>query len=530
MTNPRGRFGIGVNQGSGPGDDYPIVRPSVDITELLADAYLSYTDDINAFALPFHIKYLHGFGTDIVGVPITPVHTHDVEIVDANNVTVFDSLIATDFKSEVWDNRLLILEWTDANRQILRTVHHTEWSPEDEARTYDIYIEPTAGVLDARAIYQIPKRVTSIRVGFITLKPNADGDLGNIILQNGFNTVLTASDSVVTDGSRRTTDITINADPNSGKGRFGPGCSEVITTGIRRINTIGGDNRGNFLLDATGCYRVERPVISVLQEDPRQVRIRDHTLQIFNDCGPCCDCDDFIAVWEAIRRLRDRYADLIARVQAARDTYHANRDRWNESKDCREADQLRLILQSACPGELGVAAGFCNNSEDCIEGLVIHISFDFTDGTGDCNDAADSGPLTAVSTPTLGQLLCSSVFRQGNVEATASPPKRISNEFYVLGGAYPHFYAIWDKVDPGTMASVTFRLQFINTTTADSVEAVADAFEVGPNITINPDGSPVPGFKPGEGPLTTPESMHLVECPLHRGATMIPECCEESII
>ena len=348
-------------------------------------------------------------------------------------------------------------------------------------------------------------------------------------MQNGFNTVLTAADPIVTDGKRRTTDISFNASPNSGKGRFGPGCSDVVPAELRRINTIGGDNRGNFLIDATGCYRVERPIHSVLQESPRQVRVRDHTIQIFNDCGPCCDCDDFIAVWEAIRKLRNRYAALIARAQAARDLYHINRQRWNESKECREADRLRLILQPSCPGELGVAVGYCNNSEDCIDGLVIHISFDYEDKTGDCNNAADNGPLTAISTPTFGQLLCSSVFRQGNIDGTANPPKRISNEFYVLGGVYPHFYAIWDKVDPGTMASVTFRIQYVDTTTTDSIEAIADAFAVGSNIIINPDGSPVPGYKPGEGPLTTPSNLHLVDCPVHEGAAMIPECCEESV-
>ena len=160
---------------------------------------------------------------------------------------------------------------------------------------------------------------------------------------------------------------------------------------------------------------------------------------------------------------------------------------------------------------------------------MIHISFDYSDGTGDCNNAAGTGPLTAVTTPTFSQLQCNSVFRQGKVDPPANPPKQTQNEFYVLGGTYPHYYAIWNQVDPGSMASVTFRLQFEDTSTTDSVEAIADAFEVGPNITINPFGSPVPGYVPGSGPLTTPASMQLVTCPEKRGAALIPECCEESI-
>lgn len=526
-THPRGRDNIGVLQGPGQGgDNFPVILPSADIANLLADAFLAYSDTTGQLALPFRIKYLHGFGADVVTVPITPAHTHDVEIVDANNVVVFNSLIATDFKNELWDTRLRILEWIDPGGQILRIVYHIAWSPEQLVRSYDIYIEPVAAVLDARVVYQLPKRVTSFRIGLSTLKPDSSGDNSNIIFQNGFNTTVVSEDPIVIDGERRKTNIIIGAAPDSGKGRFGAGCSDAVQSPLRRINTIAGTARGNFLIDATGCYRVERPITEVLQADPRQVQVRDHTIRISNDCGPCCDCDDFIAVWEAIRRLRNKYADMIARAQVTRDTYHSNRDRFNTSKTCRENDKLRLVLQRICPGEMGVAVGYCNNSTDCIIGLVIHISFDYLDGTGKCKASNGTDPLGAVTIPTLDQLVCSSVFRRGNVDATLDPPRFVANEFYTLGGTYPHFFAVWDKVDPGTMASVTFRLRFANTTSIDVVEAIADAFTVGNEILVSSFDSPVPGYIPGSGPIGVDPALKLLTCPVQKAASIVPECCD----
>ena len=315
------------------------------------------------------------------------------------------------------------------------------------------------------------------------------------------------------------------AEAGTGAGRFGPPCDEENPI-IRRINNVEPNARGNFLIDASECYRVERPIESELQASPREVQIHDHAIKISNDCGPCCDCDDFIAVWEAIRKLRDTYANLIERTQAARDLYHVNRQRYLDSVACRLNSKLRLIMEPICPGEIGIAAGYCNNSEECLVGLVIHISFAYSDGTGECTGADGSSPLAANTTASFSEVLCNSQFRQNNISPGASEPTR--REFYRLAGTWPHFYAYWDEVDPGAMASVTFRIRLDNADESQEVEAIADAFVVGRFPVIQPSGDTlVPGYTTGSGPLSTPDENRLTECPILRSVTPVSECCPE---
>ena len=537
---PFGRRPIGVSQMPGQGGwNFPIVFPSADIDQLIADAWLAYEDDSNDFELPFRINWLYGFGEDPVAVPITPVNTHDAEIVDANGDTVFNTLDGGTFDSWIWADRLLILEWVQ-NNNVLRIVYHIAWGLEDTPRTYDEYIEPVSSTLDARVVWQYPRRVNTLRVGLTSLQEET------IEFQNGYNMNIVANTPNLVDGERRETVITFNAPPGGGNlGRFGPGCDDSVFPPIRRINNIGPADRGNFIMDATGCYRIQRPVQEVLTEgEIRDIQIRNHTLQITNDCGPCCECDDFINVWEAIRRLRNRYAALVADAQEVRDLYHANRERYQKSQDCRLNDRLRVVVSPVCPDELGVAVGYCNNSEDCLQNVVIHMSFQYMDGTsspctkgevtGQGGDAAGD-PIAAVTTPMLREVACQSTFRTGNTnpdsnKGTSGGASSSARQFYKLGGEWPHFWAHWDAVEPGGMAAVTFRLRFRDAEPADRVELVADAFSLGGTPGPISGGSPVPGYVPGSGPVSTDPSLHLVDCPKFVSTGLMQEpCCESSI-
>lgn len=541
ISAPFGREPVGIAQhGSSLGFDFPLLAPSLDIEKLLADFYLAYEDNTNTFAFPFHIEHLFGFGTDFAPPAITPVHSHEVRVRDANNVVVFDSLLVdpSKFRTAEWAGRLRILEWVDDDGQVLRVVYHTAWGPNDtDTRTYATYIEPTAAVLDARTLFQLPKRVTSIRVGLTTLSPDDDGDGADLDFVNGFNTTFEVDDeeTETIDGGRRATELTLNVAAGTGNGRFGPGCDDTFPPIMRRINNISPSTRGNFLLDASGCYRVEQPVQSVLAAEvpnvsPRELQIRDHALLLSNDCGPCCECQDFINVWEAIRNQRDVYAALIARAQSARDLYHSNRERWLNDASCRESGRTRAVLQPTAGGEVGVSTGFCNTSagtDNCLEGVVLHISFEYTDGTGVCFDSVDPGaPLTADTTATFIRIVPNSTFRSGNVDPqnpnTGGSPS--VQEFFTISGAYPHYWIYFDALNPANLGSVVFRTQFEAGAGVgeDIIEVVTEAFLVGPNPVIQPNGTFVPGYTLGAGPLTTPDSMRLQECPTKRAATLVP--------
>ena len=118
---------------------------------------------------------------------------------------------------------------------------------------------------------------------------------------------------------------------------------------------------------------------------------------------------------------------------------------------------------------------------------------------------------------------------RGLVEKHEGFDRIVRNEYYTLGGSWPHFWVHFPLVNPGAMAFVTFRLQFLNPTTEDVVEAIADAFQTGSQTVIS-GGSPVDGYTVGVGCTSTAceAPVHLVDCPVKETSTLIPECCEES--
>lgn len=540
MSCDNGRRPIGICQQPGQGGgNYPLVHPSEDVSLLLADCYLSYDDDSGQLSQPFHIAYLYGFGSDPAATPITPVHSYEVLVKDADGKEVFSTLDVppSSFREVDWASRLRVLEWVLGDR-VLRVVYHFCWDPDDtRVKTYPVYFEPESAELDGRAIYQLPPRITSFRVGLDTVSPDENGDDNNIRFKNGYNTEIDVEVLESVDGGLRDTEITFNAVVGSGRGRFGPGCDEEEQSPIRRINGIAGSARGNFIVDATGCYRVEQPIQATLSEAagdyiPRTLQARHNALQLSNDCGPCCDCQDFINVWEAIRNQRNRYAELVARAQIARDTYHSNRDRWENSAACRGADRTRATLQPLPGGDVGVAVGYCNQDFSCAIGVVIHISFYYVDETGKCFDSVDpTQAFNVTSTAIYAGLVPNNTFRSGNTDPTntATGGRPSNQEFYPLRGAYPHYWVHFDGIDPSQIGSVTFRQSWIPGEEADSdrVEMAVETFIVGPDPIEQDTGSLVPGYYPGAGPASTPDSMRTMTCPIKRAATIIPDL-EES--
>jgi len=529
MTDPRGRQPIGIAQPPGQGGtNYPLINPSADIKQLFADICLTHAYSYGDYTTPLRIKWLYGFGADApIGTPPTVTHAYDIEIVDDLGNTVFSSIAdGTTFKEEAWGTRLKVLTWIQLGQhQQLTVVIHTEWSPEDVPITYPIYWEPVSAVLDARTLMESPPRINRIQLGL------SQFSFGDIQFKNGYNTTFTTEATVTTPGQRRITPVVLEASSGSGLGKFGPPCQEA-DDGLRRINGVSPTERGQFYLDAGGCYRVERPLVDAITPLPaRRVRVWEHALGISSDCGPCCECDDFIAVWEAIRKLRNRYATLVGQAQAIRDLYHTNRQRFLTQQSCRENDRLRLILRPSCPAQLGVAVGYCNNGSECLVGLVIHVSFAYSD-VNNCPDVDGTPPLTATTTAPFSTVVCDSTFRGGFVDSSRKNNRKfVRNEYYTLGGSWPHFWVHFPLVDPGAMAFVTFRLQFDNPTNNDVVEAVADAFQTGSQTTVT-GGTPVSGYTPGSGcggGFCASPTVHLVTCPIKETSKLIPECCEESV-
>jgi len=525
-----GRTPIAVNQPNRGGDDYPFVGAS-DLSQLIADLALYYQDTDCTFVRPFYIEWLYGFGCVAAAETYTPVHDRDMRIIDANGALVFDTRNATDYAVTAWSSRIDVTVWQDtASDTVLRVANFTTWTEDETPRDWDVSIDPTDGQLDERVSEMVLPRLRSLRV-----------ELGsqlqeNITLGDGYNAETEILTPVLVDGQRRRTSIVLHMDPGDGKGQYGPAWGPEDDPLMLRINNVTADATGNFLLDTEpgGCQRWERPIQTVVSPAPnRVVTVRDHTLQVQNECGVCCSCDDFINTFEGIRRLRDRYAALIARARVARDLYVANLERFQAQSDCRLEDPLRIVVRPICPDSVGVAGGFCNNTDACIQNLVIPFSFTYTNTLGEVDE--DGRDLSATTTYDGGVgdpvVRCDTVVRSGNVDENpqkGSSPTAV--EGYRLGGAYPNYYAVWERVNPGSLAAVTFRLDFVDSIAGDELQLVVDAYapeNPASGSLTGPTSIPLANYTAGQGPSTADHADRLVSRVKKVQAGLLQEdCCD----
>jgi hypothetical protein len=509
---PRGRETISVNQPNGSGRNYPFVAPSDDIRDLFGDFYLSYEDDECAFVRPFSLCWLFGFGTKILlpppGFP-GPVNPKEILVCDANGAVVFDSTTAVDYAEVDWAGRMLVIEWKTVNG-VARIVEHTCWGTNTALPTlYDEYIVPDNGELDTRTYNQLPRRLRTVKVGLSTFGG------GDIQLLEGFNISLTPeANPVRTDGGRFKTQLSIRARPGDGLGRR-PGCDEAEPV-IKRFNNIPPDAAGDFVLDAANCYRAQRPM-ELTSEAPRQVAsggaayasklttllnaVPDNlinadpvvaqairtalladpdlsaasALQLYNDCSPCCECEDFVNTYEGLRRVYNNYLSIGDRAEETRDKHQLNVDRWNAQRDCRLANALRLVLSQEFRCKLAVGALFCNQTLGCITPLVIRLTF-----LVNFNGSPDASPPNEL-------VLCNETKRKGSDTFD-------EHVGHVFAGSFPVVDTYYDFVNPQTTASLTTRLSFPGCENGHALDVVLSVHAPDP---INPrTGVPIPWLLP----------------------------------
>ena len=421
---------ICVDQPQG-GSRYPFVWPSDNLDLLIGDLYLAYN---NAnYEPPFKLTQLLNFNQDSTS-------RYELVICDNNDAVIFDTRdsIPAQFKQYAWADTKRILEYVDAAEQILRVVVYTV---SDTPISWDSTITPTDGRIDPRALYAIPAHISKLAVrttdGLVEI-PNGV----NVVFSAGYNLTL-AETTVSTAGSFRGADITLAAIPGEGLGRY-PGCDESVD--ILTINMVTPDSSGNINLKFDGpglseshCYRLERPVAAIAAVDNGfdELSLEPNTIKLINNCEPCCSCDDFVRVYQAIRRLYNKYKRLGARAEAVRDQLRKNADRWRANAECRRTTSLRGILMPLADCRAGAGAGICNNTADSLKNITVKIDF--------------SGSIVS------GCVRCSSVFRKGNVDPVNKVP---AGRFwpYKLRGTWPTFYADFDCIDSGTMGSVVFQL------------------------------------------------------------------------
>ena len=518
---------IAVDQPSGGGMLYPFTA-TTPFTGLVADMAIGYSDNTCNFAQPFRLHWLYGGGDEEApSVPIVPVNPVDAVIRDRNGNVVIDTRTAEHYRADDWAARITVHTWhSTAEGWILRISLHMGTPPDYPPISFLNYIESSSAWLDERVC---ERRIPHLQSLAMEAAPGTKAT-GEIELRNGFNTFWETSVEASVDGGRRQTVFTLHASPGDGNGKFGPPCDDQEFL-LRTINGVAPDAAGNFILDNDRCLRSEIPVHAELVDG---LAMLDHTIQLFDDCDQCCTCDDYVRTYEGIRRLRDRYANLVSRTIAARDLFIANLDRYNSQAACRAQDRLRISVQPLCPDEINIAIGFCNTTDECLSGLVVPINFAYLDQAGD-NEPGSEPPTPLTATTVYGAggdptIVCESVFREGQANDNPTYGAVVpSRQLYRLGGAYPYFYAIWERVNPGALAVISFRLLFAGSIQTDRVEMVVDAYGVGDGAGT-PIGDeevyPIEGYTPGGGPTSEPAiSNRLVPGPKKIVVGLLQECC-----
>lgn len=422
-----GGRGSGVNPF---GTDFPFVAPSDDIRHLFCDAQLLLDADVTP---PLYLTWVHGFTQYLTGDAdagslssscgsYAASHAADVVVQDAAGHVVLDTtqLAEEAYRTTAFGPRRRLHEWRAA-QATLQLVQHTGWAEQLGFDLPDDTFCPVLAELDPRVYLRQPPRVDALTAG-IRLT-------GNLRLEAGYNIRLEVDDESSDAGQLRAgRTVVLSAQPGDGLGRY-PGC-ETPELLVRQINSVKPNSAGGFLLAAADCYAVRQP--TVVAAWPTTVTVQPATLQLVNDCGPCCDCQDFINVYTAVQRVWSRFKALGRRAEQARDTLRDSIARWEAQRDCRNSRLVRVTAVAFATRYLELAASICNNTETCIYDVELQIAVQ-THGDGD---------YTTTLVPCTGFI--------STVDGSTIP--------YTPGGSHPTYLARFDTLRPGASGRVRFRL------------------------------------------------------------------------
>jgi len=388
--SPNGRRGIGVNQPQS-GLDYPFVNPSDDIQNLIADCRLEYSEQdtlqgvssTRSIAHPLRIKWLYGLGGNNTETPPDapiPEHYADLLIVDANDVVVFNTAaVSVSFSTWCWGLRknsecydtydYQIYEWIGANA-ICHIVAYKTWPLDsdtgdaDSPQLYPTHLMPQNAVLDERAVYKIPQRVTSFILMLDdtgTAAPtssvlNKRTSAGRIDFAAGFNTTLTPTTGLDR-GFRGSCQVGVGVIAGAGAGRY-LDCLDDTDTPITNLNGLTGPD---VLIAAHDCLWVRTP--GAVQGDKFAVSAEE-AQQIGSDCQACCTCQDYVDIAKYMNATRDRYRGVGVLSGGVLATHVDNIDKWLDQQTCRTVNPIKVCMTAQrCPF-MDVVVQYCNLCTD----------------------------------------------------------------------------------------------------------------------------------------------------------------------
>ena len=321
------------------GPDYPFVAPSEDIQGYVIDAYFSFDDPLHEFEVPVKLSRITKHGENLYSVRFT----------DANDNVIFDS---SAYRYTLDSIKVEGNTYTEkaTNKRGDCVYKHYNWGWEQGGQTlYQLLywetelitlkmtirrttveqftLYPDSAELDARAIYQYPDRVRSIKV--------------ENMYQNSIPTIYGVTFGIVTGGSvqlqerhnmkfewednsdlRTSTIVTMSAIPGAGEGVVPAECEpEEKNPPVSSFNNTTATPTGDFFIKGDACHTIGGT----------------DRIEIGNSCTPCCECQDMTNVGRLLNDLEDEYYCIGGKYKVAVDRYKEEIEDL-ESKAIEEED------------------------------------------------------------------------------------------------------------------------------------------------------------------------------------------------
>lgn len=401
------------NYGSGffpNGTDFPFVKPSTDIKGLFEDFNLFYE---GAFSLPLRVSLVAGFDTS------NPSNSL-VEIKDSKGLLVLSTLNAIDSDVTAWGAHRLIYTWRSSSAvltivQYSSSVIQAASSASLSSESSNSFV-PVSAILDERAYLRDVIKVNKIKVGAVEVA-------GDIRLVGGHNVTFNFTGTTSVEGRRKVNNVQVAAVAGTGAGIYEQ-CPEGCIQGvIKTVNGVKPSPYGNISVVTKECYWTG---LDGTGSPTYYTAANTNSINLNNNCSPCCECNDFVKTYEGIRKLHTRFKTLGGRSMRVRGQHYANQERWSAARACREGHSIRIFALPLAGARTSTLIAFCNVSQDTIGPIRLEI---------DLSSGGNSGFIESVIWyPT-----------------DSSSPTEVAPE-----GEWPNYIFRWDSLRPGRSAKVRF--------------------------------------------------------------------------
>lgn len=334
----------------------------IDLSQALVDMRVGYDPEIHS--LPLSLTYAANIGTQ-TGLNTPPNNNVNIRVIDATGTPVLDTTTLNPPQQSAWNDEFVLFNWPDAPRPAFVLLNFA-----GRNKTLSL-INGVPILIDIRACEPTPIGVKKIEVYDATNVKRADIKQGdNVSLKPGYNLnpIINYEPAQDLFGKRNAYLVQLDATPGNGLGVFN-NCGDLNDGSVRTVEKVIADQVGNITLNADKCFRIE-PVISITNN---QATILNGTLQLFDDCLACCDCDDMESVYRAMLRLRRRFEAIGKRIDDLSTKYHAARDKLAASMACDKSSLLRVAAAPVDNCYLSVVAGICNPSDTKIDNVTVKV-------------------------------------------------------------------------------------------------------------------------------------------------------------